>query len=220
MNNMNTFAVIGLGRFGHEIAIRLSAEGRDVIAIDINDDLVNSTADYVTRAAVADAKNRSVLQSLGVGKCDCCIVAIGSDLESSVLITMNLKSLGVKYIIAKANNETHREILEKLGADEVIIPEHEGAARIARNLVSSNILEYIELSSNYSIAERETPKAWEGKTILEANIRAKYGINVIAIRRGKQISISPGAHEHLEDGDVLVLLGTNEDLKKIDRLRS
>jgi len=216
---MRSFAVIGLGRFGFKLASKLSELKRDVLVIDSDENLVNAASDYVTHAVTADATNRDVLENLGIKDVDCAIVAVGTDLSASVLITMNLKALSVKKVICKANSETHREILEKLGADQVIIPEHVVADNLARNLVSSNLVDYIELSDDYSIAERDVPSIWLGKSIIELNIRAKYGINIIAIKRGDVTKVSPGANQTLGEGDRLVLIGTNEDLKKIEKIK-
>lgn len=217
-DRFNSFAVIGLGRFGSQLAMRLYEQGKEVLAIDRREEYVERFADFATRAVMADATNKEVLLSLGVQNVDCAIVSIASDLSSSVLVTMNLKTIGVPHVICKAHDETHREILEKLGADEVIIPERAVADKLSRNLTSQNLMEYIELSADYAIVEREVPAAWVGKTICELNIRAKYGLNIIAFKRGTGITVSPGANDTLGSGDVLVLLGSNESLKKIERL--
>ena len=204
---MKSYAVIGLGRFGEGIAKKLYEYGEDVLAIDTSEELVNGIADRVTRAAVADAREPAVLKGLGVQDCDCAVVAVGTDLASSVLITMNLKNLGVQKIVCKAHDDTHRAILEKLGADQVIIPERVVADKTARELAAPNILEYIELSSECGISEYPSPKAWSGKTLRELNIRAKYGLNVIAVKDGEKIKVSPSADFRLTEGSFLMLLG-------------
>lgn len=214
---MKQYAVIGLGRFGTQLARRLYEYGEDVIAIDSSEDLVDMIADHVSRAVVADAKDKDTLKSLGVANCDCAIVSIGSDLASSVLITMNLKSLGIKHIICKAQDDTHREILEKLGADEVIIPEREVADKTARLLSSPNIIEYIELSSDHGIVEYKTPASWIGKTIRELNIRQKYGVNVISVKKGDDVSYSFNADYVFPDDSTVVLLGEMKMLEKFER---
>lgn len=216
---MKSYAVIGLGRFGMQIAAKLYEYGEDVLAIDISEDLVNQAADHVTRAASADAKNKDVLRGLGVQNCDCAIVALGSDLAASVLVTMNLKSLNVPKIICKAHDDTHSEILYKLGADDVIIPERVIADKLSRSLSSPNVLEYIELSDDYGIVEIEPPRAWIGKTIRELNIRAKYGVNIIAVKTGDSIRISPSADYRAAEGEVLVLLGDYGSLGKIEAIK-
>lgn len=215
---MKSYAVIGLGRFGTRVATSLYEFGEDVLAVDIDNELVNSVADCVTRAAVADAKNKNELKRLGVAQCDCAVVALGSDLASSVLITMNLKSLGVPYIICKAHDDTHREILEKLGADKVVIPEREIAEKTARSLSSPDFLEYIDLSEECGIIEITAPKSWSGKTLKELNIRGKYNINVIAVKDGDRILVSVPAEYAIKASDTLVLLGEYSALNKIKRV--
>ena len=216
---MKSYAVIGLGRFGMQIASKLYEYGEDVLAVDISEELVDRIADGVTRAVAADAKNRDVLEELGVQSCDCAIVALGSSLADSVLITMNLKSLGVPKIICKAHDDTHSEILYKLGADEVVIPERVVADKLSRNLSSPNLLEYIELSDDYGIVEIAPPRSWIGKTIRELGIRAKYGVNIIAVKQGENIRVSPTAEYTIKGDTVLVLLGDYESLGKIESLK-
>ena len=155
---------------------------------------------------------------MGVRNFDCAIIAIGSDLAASVLTTMNLKELGVPYIICKAHDETHRRVLEKLGVDRVIIPEQENAQRLARSLNSHNVLDYIELSEDYGILEVPAPKAWVGKTLRELNVRAKLGVNIIAVENGKSTNVSPSADYQIQAGDVMVVLGDNYSLEAVQKL--
>lgn len=216
---MKSYVVVGLGRFGMQIATRLYEYGEDVLAIDISEDLVNQAADHVTRAAVADAKNKEVLRGLGVQSCDCAIVALGSDLSASVLVTMNLKALEVPKIICKAHDDTHSEILYKLGATDVIIPERAVADKLSRSLSSPNVLEYIELSDDYGIVEIAPPRSWVGKTIRDLNIRAKFGVNIIAVKSGESIRVSPSADHKVEGDSVLVLLGDYNSLGKIESIK-
>ena len=216
---MKSYAVIGLGRFGSQIATRLYEYGEDVLAIDRQELLINQFADRVTRAVVADAKDKTVLKSLGVADCDCAIVALGSELASSVLITMNLKSLHVPHIICKAHDDTHREILEKLGADQVIIPERVIADKIASSLAAPNILEYIELSNDYGIVEVKAPKSWVGKSFRELNVRDDFGVTVIAVKQAEQIKVSPSALYKVSEDATLVLLGDYEALEAIQTLK-
>ena len=216
---MRSYAVIGLGRFGSQAAARLYEYGEDVLAIDQEETLVNQMADRVTRAVIADAKDKAVLKSLGVADCDCAIVALGSDLAASVLITMNLKSLNVPHIICKAHDDTHREILEKLGADEVIIPERVIADKVASSLASPNILEYIDLSDDYGIVEVKAPASWVGKTIRELNVRKEYGTNILAVRQNDAIEVSPSAQYVIPAEATLVLLGDYTSLNAIKKLK-
>ena len=216
---MKSYAVIGLGRFGTRLAENLYKNNQEVLAMDQNEDLVNNVAGNVTRAVTADAKDADVLRTLGVQTCECAIVAVGSDLAASVLITMNLKNLGVPKIICKASDETHCEILKKLGADQVVIPEYVVADKLSTSLSTPNILDSIELSDKYGIVECNPPKSWIGKTIKELGVRARYGISVIAVKNGGKTNISPSADSRIGEGCVLVLLGEYADLEKVERIK-
>ena len=209
---MKTYIVVGLGRFGGEVARKLCQLGSEVLAMDVSNELVQQIAPDVTHAVVADARDKDVLKALGVRNFDSAVVAIGNDLAASVLTVMNLKELGIPHIVCKAHDETHRQVLMKLGADQVVIPEKEHAARLARSL------DYIELSSDYGIIEAPAPKGWIGKSLKELNIRAKLGLNIIAVRQGEQINVSPGADYALAAGDVIVVLGDAIALEKVQKL--
>ena len=215
---MKSYIVIGLGRFGQTLARQLCMLGAEVLALDVRNDLVQQVAEDVTHAVVGDAQDKEVLRALGVRNFDCAIIAIGSDLAASVLTTMNLKELGVPYIICKAHDETHRRVLEKLGVDRVIIPEQENAQRLARSLNSHNVLDYIELSEDYGILEVPAPKAWVGKTLRELNVRAKLGVIMIAVENGKSTNVSPSADYQIQAGDVMVVLGDNYSLEAVQKL--
>lgn len=214
---MKSYIVIGLGRFGAEAAVQLTALGCDVLAMDVRSELVQQVSNDVTHAVVADAQDKEVLKALGAKNFDCAIIAIGADLAASVLATMNLKELGIPYIVCKAHDETHRRVLEKLGADRVVIPEKENAARLAKSLSSPNVLDYIELSDEYGIIETPVPASWNGKSLKELNVRAKLGINILAIRRNGTFNVSPGADFTFTEGDVMVVLGDNKALKKVQK---
>ena len=215
---MKSYLVIGLGLFGQAAAIQLCQLGAEVLAMDVRSDLVQQAANDVTHAVVGDAQDKEVLRALGAREFDCAILAIGDDLAASVLITMNLKELGVPYIVCKAHDETHRRVLEKLGADRVVIPEQEYAQRLARSLLSHNVLEYIELSEDYGILEIPAPGKWINKTLKELNIRAKLGVNIIAIEHGGEINVSPAADYKITAGDLLVVLGDNYALEAVQKL--
>ena len=215
---MKCFAVIGLGLFGSSVARQLCALGAEVLAIDTNSELVQLVSGDVTTAAVADARDLEVLRALGAQECDCAVVAIGDDLAGSVLATMNLKELGIPQIVCKAHDETHRKVLEKLGADKVVIPEKEVADKLARSLTSHNVLDFIELSNDYGIVEIPAPKAWVGKNLKELNVRAKLGVNIIAIERNEKVSVSPRAEFELARNDILVVLGDYDSLTMMQEL--
>lgn len=215
---MKSYVVVGLGRFGAEVAAALCRLGCEVLAMDISSELVSEVANDVTHAVVGDGQDKEVLRALGAGEFDCAIVAIGDDLAASVLATMNLKELGVPKIICKAHNETHRRVLEKLGADQVLIPEQEQANRLARSLSNPNVLDYIELSDEYGIIEVPSPATWSGKSLRELNVRAKLGVNILAIRRNGSFTVSPAADFAIAQGDVMVVLGDSHALKKVQKL--
>ena len=215
---MKSYIVIGLGRFGQTLARQLCMLGAEVLALDVRNDLVQQVAEDVTHAVVGDAQDTEVLRALGVRNFDCAIIAIGSDLAASVLTTMNLKELGVPYIICKAHDETHRRVLEKLGVDRVIIPEQENAQRLARSLNSHNVLDYIELSEDYGIVEVPAPKSWQEKTLKELNVRAKLGVNILAVRRDQKINVSPAADFQIRGGDIVVMLGDSVALNTVQKL--
>lgn len=215
---MKSYIVIGLGRFGQTLARQLCALGAEVLAMDVHNDLVQQVADEVTHAVVGDAQDKDVLRALGVREFDCAIVAIGSNLAASVLTVMNLQELGVPDIICKAHDETHRRVLEKLGVSRVVIPEQENATRLARSLNSHNVLEYIELSEDYGILEIPAPKNWIGRTLIELDIRKKYGVNVIAVENGKATCVSPSGNYRVLEKDVMVVLGDNHSLEAVQKL--
>ncbi len=188
------------------------------MAIDSSDDIVQSISDSVTHSVQMNATDENSLRALGIRNFDVAVITIGSDIQASTMATLLVKEMGVKYIIAKANTEIHAKVLYKIGADRVVFPERDMGVRVAHNLVSTNILDYIELSPNYSIAEIVTPKIWHGKTLNELNIRANYGINVVALKRGEEINVSPVAEDTIESGDIIVAIGSEEDLTKVEIL--
>ena len=215
---MKNYVVIGLGRFGSAIARQLCSLGAEVLALDVRSELVQQVANEVTHAVVGDAQDKEVLRALGVRNFDCAIIAIGDDLAASVLTTMNLKELGVPYIVCKAHDETHRRVLERLGANRVLIPEQEHAKRFARSLVRHNVLDYIELSEEYGILDIPAPASWIGKTLKELNVRAKLGVNIIAVESGKKTNVSPAADYQIREGDIMVVLGDNFALETVQKL--
>ena len=215
---MRSYIVVGLGRFGTEVARRLCELGCEVLAIDTNHELVQQISNDVTQAVVGDVRDKEVLKALGAAEFDCGIVAIGNSLGDSVLATMNLKELGIPYVVCKAYDETHRQVLRKLGADKVVIPEQEQANRLARNLSSPNVLDYIELSDAYGVIEVPAPTPWIGKSLKNLNVRAHLGVNIIAVKQGKEINVSPSADYEIQLGDVMVVLGDTEALDLVQKL--
>ncbi|MFZ5969077.1 MAG: potassium channel family protein [Bacillota bacterium] len=214
---MKQYAVIGCGRFGSSVAKTLYGLGYDVLAVDQDEDVIQGLADSVTHAVQLDATDEASLRSLGIRNFDVAVITIGSDIQSSILITLLTKELGVKYVVAKAQNELHAKILYKTGADRVVLPERDMGMRVAHNLVSTNILDYIELAPDYSIVEITPLKEWVGKSLVDINMRGRYGVNVMAIKHGSDINISPNAQDKISYEDVLVVVGHNDDLQKIEK---
>lgn len=213
---MKQFAVIGLGRFGTSIAKTLSKIGYDVLAVDANEEKVNDIKDDVTYAVQVDAMDEQALMALGIRNFDVVIVAIGQDFQSSILVTVMLKDMGVKKVVAKAVTELHGKVLEKIGADSVIFPERDMGEKVAHALVSKNIIDQINLSPDYSIVEMIAPEIFIGLTLEKADIRVKHGATVLAIRRGNDVIISPGAKHVINSGDILVVMGREDKLRILE----
>jgi trk system potassium uptake protein TrkA len=210
------FAVIGMGRFGLSVAKALSDMGFDVLAIDTDEHRTQAVSNIVTHAVSADSTDEEALRALGIRNFDVVVVAIGQDIQASILTTLILKDLGLPIIIVKAQNELHGKVLHKIGADKVIYPERDMGLRVAHHLTSPNILDYIELSDEYSIVELRVTKGMLGKNLKELDIRAQFGCNVMAIKRGSKMNISPAATDRLTDEDVLVIVGEKNDLTKLE----
>jgi len=222
---MKQFAVIGLGRFGSSVATTLTEKGFQVLAIDASENITQSISNSVTQAVCLDATDEKALRSVGIENVDVAIVGVGTDLEASILITLNLKEIGIKEIVCKAITEDHKKVLEKIGATNVIQPEKEMGQRVANSLVSTNVIEHLELSDNSSIVEIVAPKDFINKNLRELDVRAKMGLNVIAIKRkipsaskkGEEdvVNISPKAEDMIAKGDILVVLGPNENIERM-----
>ena len=212
------YAVIGLGRFGTSIARRLHEAGQEVLGIDLDEESVDGAELFVTHAVVADSTEEKALTSLGITNFDCVIVAIGDDIQSSILTVMLLKNLGVKKIIAKALSKRQGQVLEAIGAHWVIYPERDMGERVANQLLSPNMLNYIELSKTYNIEEVMIPSQMVGKNLKEFDLRAKFNVSVIAIVRSDDIIISPSPEELLQEEDVLLTIGKRKDLTKFSSL--
>jgi trk system potassium uptake protein TrkA len=211
------FAIIGLGRFGTSVAKTLTSLGYDVLAIDISEQNVQAVANDVTHAVQVDAREEEALKALGIRNFDVVIVAIGEDIQSNILVTVILKDMGVSYVIAKARNNMHGKVLEKIGADKVVYPEKDMGIRVAYHLVSPNILDFIELSPEYSIMESTAPREFIGQSLSQLNFRAKYGMSVIAIKKKDVIIADPGAESVIEENDILVFIGNNEALSRLPK---
>ena len=211
------FAVIGLGRFGGSICKALSEEGLEVMAMDIDEDKVNEYAKIASHAVIGDSTDESVLKNLGLRNFDHVIVAIGENIQASILTTLILKELGVNTITVKAQNDYHEKVLAKIGADHIVHPERDMAKRIAHNIVSNNVLDYLELSDEHSIVEIVANSRLAGNTLLDLDIRAKYGINIVAIKREKEVIVSPLATEMLQKADILLVIGSLTDISRFEK---
>ena len=225
---MRQFAIIGMGRFGSSIAKTLSEKGQEVLGVDIDEERVQDMSEVITHVVCIDATDEKALRAVGIGNMDVAVVGIGGSLEASILVTLMLKEIGIKEIICKAVTVEHGKVLEKVGASKVIFPERDMGTRLANSLISPTIIEHIELSADCSIVEAVPPANFVGKTLGEIDIRAKYGVNVIAIKRkvpvvtkdGKKtfqqrIDVAPKADDTIYKEDILVVLGENKNIEKL-----
>lgn len=215
MAKRKDFVVFGLGKFGRSVAQTLADNGCDVLAIDKSEEIIQDVADFVTHAVQADVTDIDALSALGIRNFEVAVVAISNDMQSSIMSTILAKEMGVEYVIAKAQNEIHKKVLEKVGADRVIFPEREIGVRIANNLTSDSFVDFIELSEDFSIVELEVKAQWKGKTLRELDMRNAYGLNVIGMRQGDNMTITPGPDKLLELGEILIVIGSNKNLKKL-----
>ena len=213
------YIVVGLGRFGRAIAETLCEAGEEVLGVDMDMDLVEDMRDRITQAVQMDAMDRDALATLGVQDFDIAFVTMGSDIRASGTITLMLKELGVKRVIAKAHDDFHGRMLEKLGADKVLFPERDMGRRIAHNLVSGNIIDYLELSPDYSMAEVRPRQEWVGKALKDLQLRSRAGINVIAVKNGETVDPMPQPDSVIHEDDMLLVVAREETLAKMDRWR-
>jgi trk system potassium uptake protein TrkA len=214
---LKRIVVVGLGIFGFNIAKELFDNGFEVIAIDKNKEVINRIRDFSTKAILADATDKELLELIGVQPDDTVIVSFGEDLAASTLLTLHLKEMHVKTIIVKAPNEDHKRILEKVGASEVIIPEKEMASKVAKGMISPNVLDFLPVSEDFTICEVAPPAAFLGKTIADLRLRGNYHIEVIAIRDvlSDKVQLVPRADFVIKDSDILIVIGKEQDIQKI-----
>ncbi|MCF2940303.1 TrkA family potassium uptake protein [Paenibacillus alkaliterrae] len=212
----NQFVIVGLGRFGSSVGRELIELGHEVLGIDKDEEAVQDMSSELTFAVSADCTDEEALRSLGVRNFDCGIVAIGDDIQASILTTILLKDLGVKKVVAKAISELHGRVLEKIGVDRVVYPERDMGIRVAHQLVSPNLLDYIELSKEYTIAELAVPQCLNGKSLHDLNPRARFGCSIVAINKPGGIIIAPTATDVLSERDVMVVIGTNDQIEDFE----
>lgn len=211
------FAVLGLGNFGFSLAVTLEKLGCEVVAVDSSEERVQQIADQVSFALSADIQDKELLKMLGTRNLDGVVVAISENLEVSILATLLAKELGAPYVLAKAQSDVHADILKKLGADAVIFPEREMGSRVAKIIATKNFAEWIELSPDYSMVEAPVPEHWVGKGLMELDVRRKFGINVVGIIRGKNVSVNMLPEEKFEAGDMMIIVGENKILNKFSK---
>lgn len=218
---MGSYLVVGMGKFGRSVATELYHMKHDVLVVDEREENVADIVSHVTDVIIGDARDEAVLRSLDIYSFNCVVVAMASAIEDSVLTTIMLKEMGAKMLVCKAQNEWHAKILTQLGADKVIHPEADMGKRVAHSLARQNIIDYLEISSDYGLIEIITPKQWIEKSIMKNNLRKKYGITVIAIRKAgtNKVSFSPNAEEILHEGDILTVIGYNQDIDAINGLK-
>lgn len=217
--NMTQFAVIGLGRFGTAVTKQLYDDGMDVMAVDLDSETVNRAAEYATQTVCANAADEHVLKSLGISNFDAVIVCIGgSNIEASVFVTLLAKQMGVKHVIARASSAMHKSVLEKIGADFVIFPEEYMGIKVASMLTNPNMLEVLELTDDYRIVEIKTPSSWQNKTLMQLDIRNKFGVNILVIKRGEKIISNVSGETPLLPGDEVVICGSIANTDKVKSL--
>jgi trk system potassium uptake protein TrkA len=213
---MKQVAVIGLGRFGSSVARTLAESGCEVLAVDADEARVKAIADEVTDAVRANALDEEALRALGLRNFEVVVVAIGHEVQASILVTVLLKEMGIPKIVAKAQDELHGRVLQKVGADMVVFPERDMGVRLAHTLISRNVIDEIQLSTDYSILEMVAPPRFFGRSLKDLELRQRFGLSVLAIRREDRIIVSPDAEQTLEEGDMLVALGQPEKLERLN----
>lgn len=209
------YLVFGLGRFGSSLARALCAQGQEVLAVDSDQELVNQIAPHVTQALQLDATDEEALRSLGVQNFDAAVVAIGQNTRDSILICVLLKEMGIPYLIAKANDDLHAKVLRKIGVDRVVFPERDMGVRLARSIVTPSVLDLMELSGDYQLAEILLPDGWEGESLRSADVRRKYGVNILSVHREGRYLVAPAPDMPFQTGDTLLVMGRREDVEKL-----
>lgn len=214
--NKQAVAVIGLGRFGATVAKTLSAQGHEVLGVDINEETVQRISPYVTHAVVADTSDEDALRALSLNQFDDVVIGIGDNVQGNLMTAMLVKEIGAKYIVAKAQSTLQGRLLEKIGVDLVIYPESDMALRVAQMLVREHVIDYLQLSKDIGLVEMETPAFLQGKTLMEANIRANYNVNVVAIKRDNDVLAPPDPNDPLRGTDTLMIIGRDPDITRLE----
>lgn len=215
---MKDIAVIGCGQFGSSVALTLSELGHDVLVIDENEDLIDAIADKVSHAVVADVMVEGTLKDLGIGNFDVVIIGMSTSFQASIMATIIAKDLGVPMIVAKVRDSLQGRVLKKVGADKIVIPEKDMGTRLAYTLTNKNIIEFIEVSEDYSMIELEVPKKWLNMSIFDLKVREEFGVSVVAIRTKEEIIINPTPEIKLTEGATIIIIGKNEEIKRVELL--
>ena len=210
-----SYAVFGLGRYGTAVAKELVANGMDVIAVDSDERIVNAAADELPICKCADITDPDVIRQLAISNVDVVIIAMANNLEASVMAVTLCKEVGVETVIAKCANEMHQKILIRVGADKVVFPENESGIRLAKNLLSSGFVDMVSLAKNVAMLELDVKPEWVGKNLIELNLRKKYSVNVVALRRGDMVSVDIDPHAALMESDKLIVIASTEKLAKL-----
>ena len=215
MKNSKTYAVFGLGRYGTAVARELVENGKEIIAVDTDQKIVNDASAYLPVCKCADVTDAEVISRLGIGNIDTVIVCMAGNLEASVMAVTLCKEAGVRTVIAKCANETHQKILLRVGADQVVFPEKESGIRLAKNLLSSGFIDMISLSKDVSMVEIDVKDEWLGKNLIELNLRRKYGFNVVAIKKGEQVNVNINPEQMLDNDTTLIVIANMTKLRKL-----
>jgi trk system potassium uptake protein TrkA len=212
------FIVIGMGRFGQSVARTLTSMGKEVLAVDKSEELINDIAPYVTHAVQADATDEKALSALGIRNFDVALVTIGDDIQASILVTLLCKEMGVGFVVAKAQTDLHAKVLLKIGADKVVFPERDMGVRLAHNLAAANVIDYIQVSDELRVLEIGVTGPWVGKSLIELDLRKKFGVNVIAIKKDAgEVNTAPRGVDVLNAGDLLIVVGQTADIARIEK---
>ena len=214
---MKQYAVIGLGSFGNAVAKTLAEMGHEVLAVDKSEEKIHEISDFVTHAVAGDITDVHVLNALGLSNFDAVVIAIGTNLQASILATVMCKEAGAKMIVAKAQNDVHKKVLEKIGADRVIFPEDSMGKKIAVSLASPSIMELVDIAPEVKIAEITVFKDWYGKTLVELDLRNRKGINILMIKRGNEVFPVPSADFRLQEGDFVIVCGSTHSVKNLTK---
>lgn len=215
MKNKKTYAVFGLGRYGIAVAKELVENGKEVLAVDLEQKIVNDAAAYLPICKCADVTDAEVISRLGIGNIDTVIVCMANNLEASVMAVTLCKEAGVKTVIAKCGNELHQKILQRVGADHVVFPENESGIRLAKNLLSSGLIDMMSLSKDVVMIEIDVKKEWIGKNLIELNLRKKYGFNVVAIKKSENVQLNVNPEELLDSETSLIVIANTDNLKNL-----